>query len=177
MLKEVEFSQTAPASGTRPDVSALARVLPVIGGTVTEVLEHHLGEPLRATAIDQRTRMCEQPLPILGLDRGALILERRVMLRGATTSMPVLYAESLIAVDRLDQPVRHQLLATDQPIGRVIRDNRVEIFREAPSCKRVWARHIAASFGMPPASRLLSRTYRMWNRGNPIMLVSEWFPC
>jgi chorismate-pyruvate lyase len=154
----------------------LELLLPVIGGTVTEILEHHLGESLRATRIDQRTHACEQPLPILALDTGALVLERRVMLRGTTTSTPALYAESSIALDRLDPAVRHGRLTTELPIGRLIRDNRVEIFREVLSCERVCARQIAALFGMPPETHLLSRTYRMSNRGKPIMLVSEWFP-
>ena len=103
MLKELEFLEAAGPPGTRPDVCALERVLPVIGGTVTEVLEQHLGEPLCATE---------------------LVLERRVLLRGATTSAPVLYAESLIALDRLDPRVRDGLLTTAQPIGRLIREHR-----------------------------------------------------
>jgi chorismate-pyruvate lyase len=163
--------------GTRPDLSTLERVLPVIGGTVTEVLEQHLGEPLRAIRLDQRIGACTQPLPALALAVGESVLERRVLLRGATTSAPVLYAESLIALDRLDPRVRHGLLATDQPIGRLIRDNRVEIFRELLSCERVRAPRVAPSFGLPPETPLLVRTYRMANRGSPIMLITEWFPC
>ena len=59
------------------------------------------------------------------------------LLRGARTSAPVLYAESLIALDRLDARIRHGLLTTEQPIGRLIRDNRLETFRELLSCEEL----------------------------------------
>jgi chorismate-pyruvate lyase len=105
------------------------------------------------------------------------MLERRVLLRGATTSTPVLYAESMIAVDRLDPGVRQGLLATDQPIGRLIREYRVEVFREMLSCEHVRSPHAAMLLGLPPDRLLLARAYRMSNRGKPIMLIAEWFPC
>jgi chorismate-pyruvate lyase len=177
MLKQLEFVESGAGRGTRPEVSALERVLPVIGGTVTEVLERHLGEPLRATQLDQRTTVCAQPLPALALAVGELVLERRVLLRGATTSAPVLYAESLIALDRLDPRVRQGLLTTDKPIGRLIRENRLEIFRELLGSERAGNPHAAALFGLPLQTPLLSRIYRMSNGGQPVMQITEWFAC
>jgi chorismate-pyruvate lyase len=177
MLKELEPMDAPAVPGTRLDIATLERVLPVLGGTVTEVLEQYLGEPLRTTRLAQRTSVCTQPLPVLALAVGESVLQRRVLLRGATTAAAVLYAESLIAIDRLDPRMRHGLLATDQPIGRLIRDNRLEIFRELLACERVHAQQAAALFGMPPATPLLARSYRMSNRGRPIMAITEWFPC
>jgi chorismate-pyruvate lyase len=177
MLKQLEPPQAAASYGARPDLAPLRTLLPVIGGTVTEVLEQHLGEPLRATLRTQRTRICAEPLPLLALNIGESVLERRVLLRGSRTSVPVLYATSAIAVHRLDPALRHGLLATNQPIGRLIRDNRVEIFRELLSFERVRVPHVAALFGIEGESPLLTRTYRMWNGGKPIMLITEWFPC
>jgi chorismate-pyruvate lyase len=177
MLNDLQLMEPNALPGTRPDLSGLGRVLPVIGGTVTEVLEQHLGEPLCATRLAQRTTVCAQPLPGLALAVGESVLERRVLLRGASSSAPVLYAKSLIALDRLDPWVRQGLLATDQPIGRLLRDNRVEIFRELLSCEHARARQAAVLFGVPQETSLLRRTYRMLNRGKPIMLITEWFPC
>jgi chorismate-pyruvate lyase len=177
MLKELEFLEPAAPPGTRSDVSALERVLPVIGGTVTEVLEQHLGEPLCASQLDQQITVCAEPLPVLALADGELVLERRVLLRGATTSAPVLYAESLIALDRLDPRFRDDLLTTEQPIGRLIREYRVEIFRELLHCERACNGQAAALFGLPRATPVLSRTYRMSTGGQPVMRITEWFPC
>ena len=166
-------------AGPRSDraISALERVLPAIGGTVTEVLELYVGEPLRATRLYQQTSLCTEPVPVLALGAGERVLERRVLLRGAATSVPVLYAESLIALDRLAAPIRQGLLTTDQPIGRLIRDNRLEAFREHLSCARIQAPRAAAYFGTQAQVPHLVRTYRMSSAGRPIMLITEWFPC
>jgi chorismate-pyruvate lyase len=177
MLKERELAEAADMLDSRREVSVLERVAPVLGGTVTEVLERLLSERLRAIRLFQRTSVCAQPVPALMLGTGESMLERRVLLRGATTSTPVLYAESLIAVDRLDPRVRQGLLATDQPIGRLIGEYRVEVFREMLSCERVRSAHAAMLLGLPPDQLLLARSYRMLNRGRPIMVIAEWFPC
>jgi chorismate-pyruvate lyase len=114
---------------------------------------------------------------ILDLDVGASILERRVLLRGARTSTIVLYADSLIALDRLDARIRHGLLTAEQPIGRLIRDHRVETFRELLSYERTCNGQVAALFGLQPETPLLTRTYRMSNGGKPVMRITERFPC
>jgi hypothetical protein len=66
MLKEPERIEAS----VRADLSGLARLLPAIGGTVTEVLEQHLGEAVRATRLHQRMYVCERPLPLLALADG-----------------------------------------------------------------------------------------------------------
>jgi hypothetical protein len=79
MFKELMLME---ATARRPNTSALERVLPVLGGTVTEILERHLGEPLRAIRLDQRTAVCSRPVTDLAIGVGESILERRLMLRG-----------------------------------------------------------------------------------------------
>ena len=177
MFKDPMLMEATALTARRPSVSALERIVPVLGGTVTEILERHLGEPLRAIRLDQRTAVCSLPVPDLALGVGESVLERRVMLRGATTSAPVLYAESLVAVDRLDPRFKDGLLGSDKPIGRLIQQYRVEIFRDLLSHHRARNEQVAALFDVPPETPLLTRTYRMSNRGAPIMLITEWFAC
>lgn len=177
MFKEPMLMEAIALTARRPNTSALERVLPVLGGTVTEILERHLGEPLRAIRLDQRTAVCSRPVTDLAIGVGESILERRVMLRGATTSAPVLYAESLIALDRLHPRFRDGLLGSDKPIGRLIQQYRVEIFRDLLSHHRACNEQVAALFGVPPETPLLTRTYRMSSLGAPVMLITEWFAC
>jgi chorismate-pyruvate lyase len=159
------------------DLTALQTVLPVIGGTVTEILEHFLGEPLRAVRLSQRSYACSEPQPVIGLDAGDLVLERRVVLCGAFTSRPVFCANSSIALDRLDSTIRNGLLTTDQPIGQLIRANRVALFRELLSCQRTRVPEIAELLRAPTDVPLLTRTYRMSARRAPLMVITEWFAC
>ena len=159
------------------DLSALERVLPVLGGTVTEVLERHLGERLRTVILEQRSNLSSEPIPLLDLQVDSPVLERHVLLRGETTSTPVLYAESRIALEHLDEYVKEGLLATDQPIGRLIREHRMETFRELLASERASFPHLARVFGLAPRTPLLARTYRMSSGGRPVMLIAEWFAC
>jgi chorismate-pyruvate lyase len=159
------------------DVSALNAVLPVIGGTVTEVVEHVLGEPLHAVRLSQRTRTCTRPLEDLDLHVGQSLLERRVVLHGTFTSRPVFCAESLIALDRLEPTIRDGLLTTDQPIGRLIRSHRLETFRELLTYERLRVPEVARELQLPAYAWLLARTYRVSAAGAPLMLITEWFPC
>jgi chorismate-pyruvate lyase len=177
MFKEPMLMETIALTARRPNTSALERVLPALGGTVTEILERHLGEPLRAIRLEQRTTVCSRPVHDLALGVGESVLERRVILRAATSSAAVLYAESLVALDRLDPRFKEGLLGSDKPIGRLIQQYRVEIFRELLSHHRACNEQVAALFGVPPETPLLTRTYRMSSRGAPIMLITEWFAC
>ena len=105
------------------------------------------------------------------------MLERRVLLHGAKTKRPVLYAESIIALDRLPANIKDGLLTTDQPIGVLLRTNRVETFRELIASERRVAPSVASLLGLGAEVSLLVRTYRMCSGNKGIMLITEWFPC
>jgi hypothetical protein len=84
--------------------------------------------------------------------------------------------EGRIGADRLPEAVRNALLQTDEPIGRVLQTNRVETFREILRCWRAPAGRYGAHFGGDATTSTISRCYRLWAGGRPIMLITERFP-
>ena len=80
---------------------------------------------------------------------------------------------------RLSQPVADALAATDEPIGRLLRDNGVPVTREL----RRWglaaagpqARHLGRT--LTSSSRVPARTYvmRLANTGEPLAVLTERF--
>ena len=102
------------------------------------------------------------------------MLVRRVLLYGSRSRSPLLHACSRIALGRLSSDTRRALLTTDEPIGLVLRDRRIETLR-APLLVGI----------LPPtddAAALLGdelmcrRTYAIESGGEPLMVVDEQFP-
>lgn len=151
------------------------RVLLTSDGTVTDMLETICGETIKARRIAQEVRPAIRSVEPLELPTGESLLYRRVLLQGERTSTNYIYAESWIAIERLDVRFQEGLLASDTPIGRLWRSNRVEIFKELILISQVEASHIAHYFGTAADMKLLVRTCRVFILGRPVMLISEHF--
>jgi chorismate-pyruvate lyase len=151
------------------------RVLLTSDGTVTDMLETICRETINARRIAQEVQPANGCVEPLELAAGESLLSRRVLLQGERTCTNYVYAESWIAIDRLDARFREGLLASDMPIGRLWRSNRVEIFKELILISQVEASHIAQYFGTAADMKLLARTCRVFILGRPVMLISEHF--
>ncbi len=88
----------------------------------------------------------------------------------------MLYAEVVVALDRVDPALLEGLTGTDKPVGILLRENRTETFREILLVDREPAGPCGAHFGIGPDAELLFRTYRILARRQPIMLITEKFP-
>jgi len=157
--------------------SALQRILLVTDGTVTEILEAYSGESMRLVKLLEEVTTLDAPLPALELEPGQPVLRRQILLQGKMSLSTFLFAESYIALDRLDAPLRDALLNSHKPIGFLIQDRRMETFREVLGCGHEPAGPLAHHFDdLAPTDGLIWRTYRMFYRGQPIMQISEKFP-
>ncbi len=174
-----ESDDAHQTEGRGPVVSPpglLQRVLLTTDGSVGRILENYAGEAIDAIKLDQFRDPAGDPCYALDLAADEERLTRRVLLRGSQSGSTFLYAETLIALDKLHPFVRSGLLSTAEPIGRLLTTARLETFRDILSSGRVPAEAIAQHFGIAEDDELFVRTYRIICGGRPIMLITEMFP-
>jgi chorismate-pyruvate lyase len=153
---------------------ALQRLLLTTDGTMTTALSMLVGEPIGVRLLHQHTIVLAQDDDELSLSAGDEVLERRALLHGAESGIPLLLGVSRIVANRLPPAARAALIGGDVAIGIVLRTHEVETFR-AP-----------LGIGVKPASdeaaRHLGAAPMCWRRylikagKRPLMSVYEQFP-
>ena len=157
-------------------LSSFQRILLTTDGTVTEILEAHLWEAMRIVKLYQDCIETDASIPYLDIGPHAPVLVRKIILRGESSERNYIYAESIVALDRLDDRIRQGLIETQKPVGQLMLEARLETFREILSCCYEPAEEIGESLGVSPDARLISRTYRVFANRQPFMLITEKFP-
>jgi chorismate-pyruvate lyase len=157
-------------------MSSFQRILLTTDGTVTEILEAYLWEAIQIVKLYQDTLQTETAIPYLEVAADTPVLVRKVLLRGKLSHKNYIYAESITLPERLDPKLKEGLLTTGKPIGRLMLETRTETFREILSCKQEDMGDIAQYYDLPVDAKLISRTYRIFAGGHPIMLITEKFP-
>lgn len=154
----------------------LQRVLLTTDGTVTNVLEALSGEVVALVKLSQSYDLSPADDPDLRTTDGESLIRRRILLRGRESGRNYVYAESVVMVDRLDPGLCRDLVETDNPIGKLLVQSRIETFREFLSWGFEPAGDIAGHFGLREDDQLISRTYRVFSQRAPIMVITEKFP-
>ena len=157
-------------------LSALQRILLTTDGTVTEILEAYFGEAMRVVKLSQDLVTLDCAIQALGLNQGHQVLSRKILLQGKLSRVNFLYAESVIAPDRLDEHVRDGLLKSNKPIGQLILEHRIETFKEILDCGKEPAGSLTEYFPIDGASAVIFRTYRVFANQQPVMVITEKFP-
>ena len=156
-------------------LSPVMRLLLVNDGTLTELLEAASSDTIAIVGLDQHMQRAAQRVELLDLDVGEALIDRKIVLRGERSRTHHVYAESLIAIDRLPSPVRHALLTSNTPIGRLCRQHRLEIFKEIIEFGRQPAGELCRHLPVERNAAVLARTCRLSMRGRPVMLIKEYF--
>jgi chorismate-pyruvate lyase len=154
----------------------IQRILLVTDGTVTEILEAYTGESMRLIKLYEQLVTLEHDLPVLEQSRGEPALNRKILLQGKMSLTNFLYAESYVALDRLDDWMRRGLLESHKPIGFLMQEHRLETFREIVACGCEPAGALGAYFNVDEQSAIIWRTYRVFANRQPIMQITEKFP-
>jgi chorismate-pyruvate lyase len=171
-----DWAELPPTQANIDDLDPFARVLATTDGTVTEILEAWAGDHVSVGWVSQRRADLDRPVDALGAGSGTTVLRRDVLLIGTRTGRALLYAESLIAIDRLPTVVRDGLIAGTRPIGRLLRESRLETFREIRCLRREPAGQVARDFDARPDDPFVMRSYTIVAGGLPLMLIAEKFP-
>jgi len=165
MLSEFEVNSLDP----------IERILLETDGTVTSMLEAACLERIVVVNLAQHVVSAMERFEPLQVDKGERLMGRKVLLQGERTGANYVYAESVIAIDRIEPPLRHGLLASDEPIGRIWQAHRLETFKEILWLEREPAGRRSRYFRADPGARLLVRTYRVYSQKVPVMLITEYF--
>jgi chorismate-pyruvate lyase len=154
----------------------LQRILLTNDGTLTDTLESAFLEPIDLVRLDIRLTQAPAAVPVLEIEAGDAVMERKILLRGQRSGVNYAYAESLLAVDRLDSVFRDQLIHSNMPLGRLWLENRLETWKQRLTIFRRAVPELAGYFGIDAQVELLGRSYRVFNNRRPIILITEYFP-
>jgi chorismate-pyruvate lyase len=157
-------------------IPPLLRALLVTDGTVTKFLEAYLWEPIRVKRLFQGDAVVDQDVPWLEIKRGMPVLKRQILLQGLKSDKIYTFAESLIRVDRLWDGLREDLLEGRLGMGELLRDRRMETYRELLTYGRERVGRLSSILKVNRQEPLLYRSYRIFNRQLPTILITEKFP-
>lgn len=154
----------------------LQRIILTSNGTVTKLLEDLLGEQLTVVKLHETVAVHEQAIPYLELPAQHEVIQRKICLQGKNSGINWLYAESIIVTERLESSFRDDLLESQIPIGNLWSKHRLETFKEILPPFQQPAGELAQYFSIEPQQLLLGRTYRVFSRQQPVMMLTEKFP-
>lgn len=171
-----ELVETSTEFVVPDSLSLLQKILLSTDGTVTHIVEAYAGERIVVVKLSQSLRSSQEDVPELLLVEPEAVLRREVLLQGSQSGRNFIHAESVILADRLPLSVRRALMETDEPLGKVLSQSRMETFREILSWRKQPAGPCAEHFGVDPSAITISRSYRISSGQRPIMLIRETFP-
>lgn len=165
-----------PKQATLPVKSFLQRLMLVTDGRITDIVQAYSGETVEAVKLHQKLINCDAKFSSLRLEKKQQVIERSIVLQGKDTKTNYLYADSYLVLERLDPEIRNQLIFSRQPIGKLLRENKVETYREIIDCGIEPAGKLAKYFDIDAKAEIIYRTYLVLIDGLPVMQITEKFP-
>ena len=156
---------------------ALERVIVACDGTFTFQLETYLGEPIEIDILEYRTA----PLPecaarFMDAVPQSMFRERKVLLKGAQTGQPHVFAHSWVNASALPASLQADLEKSPMGIGRLFVDYRLSTYRELLGYFFEDGAAYAAFFPNRKDFSFLARVYRVLYKDSPVMLITEKMP-
>lgn len=166
VLDQFVAQHELPPSADAIDVAALEphhRCLLVTDGTVTSLVRAYALEPVLTRRLEEVRRVpSAHERRWLSVEPDTVVLARRVEIDGAHSGTVYLRASSLLVPDRLPVSFLESLQRDGASIGSALVRGAVEHRRELLWCHR-------------RPGTVASRTYRVFVRGLPALLISEDF--
>jgi chorismate-pyruvate lyase len=150
---------------TMDKLGLLERMLMTSDGTVTIMLEQIVGEPIATAGLAHSVAPVDPDTAAVLPFPAASLMTRTTQLVGTVTGTVYVRATSVFSPDALPERVRAALLKTGEPIGRLLRRERVESFREILSIE-------APDHSGPAEPR---RRYVICIGGSPAVHIEEIF--
>jgi len=152
-----------------------ARLLLVTDGTVTELLEAMVREPV-ALGYKKQTIDRTNSYPNININENDDCLHRSITLRGKETGVDWLYAESVILHNRLNPTAQSMLIDEALPIGSILNDQTSDNHRCIVDCG-ISSNNMAANrLDLDSDYEFVYRVYEIMVGEELIMSISEWFP-
>jgi chorismate-pyruvate lyase len=155
------------------DLGLLQKILLSTDGTVTDLVSLYAGEEIHVHKVHQEI-VVRQPSVLLGCEVPVPVLHRQILLRGRQRTF--LHADSQFVFERFSPDMQQQLLHTDQPIGLLWKQRRLETCREIIEKAVIRCPHLAHYFELPEDAWFVSRTYLVHHGGRPLGTITEQWP-
>lgn len=85
-------------------------------------------------------------------------------------------AESVAVLDHISQQMRRQLIEQRKGIGELLREGRLETYRELLSASLTAASQWAEHLRVAATAAVVTRDYRIYQGGRAVLLIREMFP-
>lgn len=157
-------------------LSPFQRALLVIDGTVTKFIEAYTMEPIEIIRLAQSTQPMSMDNIWLDTSKGTDVIVRQVILRGEYSGTLYAYAVSLIVPNRLPDKIKRGLEIDGEGLGRILLGGRMETRRDVLWYGREKLKKLPEAIQHLTDGEFISRTYRIFAGGQPIMLINERFP-
>ena len=155
------------------NLSSAQKILLATDGSVTTILDVLKGHVNIRTLVQEFRKADAETALLLDVDEGATINYRVVVIEGKE---PLIYAISLIPVERLDNDFREDLIQADIPIGRILRKHNIESRREIKTVSLEESNPEMADI-FKNNSSMLTRTYNIIHKDQVLVWLMETFPC
>ena len=176
-LMRQDLNQSLTRSHINPSkLSTFQRIVLTTDGTLTEILEAYLFEKIQVAKLSEGLVSITQDIPPLEVKSGSEVIERKILLRGKISRKNFIYAESILVTDRLDEKFKDELLHSRTPLGRLWLEHKYETFKEIVDTAEESAGELSFYFPIKPEEKVLSRTYRVFSKRKPIIMITEKFP-
>lgn len=152
----------------RHDIPPCLRICAGTDGSVTQLLEVLTGKSVKVETISQGVVKATQEIArLLDIEIGEDVNKRLVTLN--VDDIVYVLAKSLAPINRMPQAVRADLMRADIPIGRILREHKLETRRDILKMEIVRRDF----FGEIP---VLSRDYKIIYENAVLMWINECFP-
>jgi len=154
------------------NLSSAQKILLATDGSVTTILDVLKGHVHIRTLVQEFREADDEAASLLDIDVGDTINYRVVVIEGKE---PLIYAISMIPVDRLNNDFKEDLIQADIPIGRILRKHNIESRREITSVSVEEAAPEMVEI-FQTNSPLLRRTYNIIHKNQVLVWLMETFP-
>jgi len=155
------------------NLSSAQKILLATDGSVTTILDVLKGHVNIRTLVQEFRKADAETALLLDVDEGATINYRVVVIEGKE---PLIYAISLIPVERLNNDFREDLIRADIPIGRILRKHNIESRREIKTVSLEESDPEMVNI-FKNNSPMLTRTYNIIHKDQVLVWLMETFPC
>jgi chorismate-pyruvate lyase len=153
-------------------LSSAQKILLATDGSVTTILDVLKGHVNIRTLVQEFREADEEAASLLNIQVGDTINYRVVVIEGEE---PLIYAVSMIPMERLDNDFKEDLIRADIPIGRILRKHDIESRREI---KTVSVEEIEPEMVniFKTQAPMLRRTYNIIHKDQVLIWLMETFP-
>ncbi len=153
-------------------LSNAQKILLTTDGSVTTILDVIMGHVKIETLVQKFVEADLEMARTLNIEVGDTVNYRVVVIE---TEEPLIYAISLIAVKRLENDFKEDLIREDMPIGRILKKHNIESRREIKSVYfEDQSPEIMEIFKAD--SPMLTRTYNIIHKDEILIWLKETFP-